>query len=615
MKLRRIYLSWHYTTHGVAYLKHVLSAFHSKLSSIDSQIHIDGIDQIAMNGVFDNRKRGGFVFDEVILLTAPQAAFDSISSRRFSHVNSMLDDKAIVEAGISDILKDILANESLRFDLRAQEEFIRKTFPDKLDEFLALRWRTIQHYPINQQLMWLTEDSNFSKVYQDKLAVRELQVSDLRDEQQIVKALEKWLQTLNRLKSDETEFIVNVSLGSSETQVAWHVLAESNRLPKNVRFIKTYDDKSDNLDNRFKRFSIKEITVNLISQLTDSLRIYDNPKSEKRKLVSEQFKVFLKSGFSIFILGERGTGKSRLAKEGFDTSIGQHPKANKDGSLPKLVEANCASFPDDDKAESELFGYVEGAFTDANKKGRSGLLEKANGGVLFLDEIHHLSKSVQAKLMKAFQTDSENRMTIRPMGSDIEKVVKCNLIFASNQSIDELRELLLPDFYDRIVQHVVVIPPLRETREDVVTDWQRVWAYLKFGNEESAPSEAGLIKWLKELPLYGNFRDLQKIAMYYQVFNDLPKDARNEKTALDYAKAQFKAYHSAPDQISSDHWFNFSEKLTTKQMIQDYLFELQDWATKRFGSHKKACEHFNGLGDKVKPKSLYEWRERLLYND
>lgn len=613
--MKNVYVTWHYTTHGVAYLKHVLSAFHSKLSSIDSLIHIDGIDQIAMNGVFNNKKRRGFVFDEVILLTAPQAAFDSISSRRFSHVNAMLDDKAIVEAGVSDILKEILADENLRFDLRAQEDFIRKTFPDKLDEFLALRWRTIQHYPIHQQVMWLTEDSNFSKVYRDKLKVQELEVSDLRDEQQIITALEKWLQTISRLKSDRTEFIVNVSLGSSETQVAWHVLAESNRLPRNVRFIKTYDDKSDNLDNRFKRFSIKEIPVNLISKLSDSLRIYDNPKSDKRKLVSEQFTVFLKSGFSIFILGERGTGKSQLAKEGLKNSSGQKTEDNKNRSSLKLVEANCASFPDDDKAESELFGYEGGSFTSANPKGKTGLLEEANEGALFLDEIHNLSKSVQAKLMKAFQTDSENQMTIRPMGSSTERVIKCRLIFASNKSIEELRELLLPDFYDRIVQHVVVIPPLRETREDVLEDWKSVWEYLKFGPEESAPTEPGLITWLKKLPLYGNFRDLQKIAMYYRVFSELPEHARTEKTPLAYAKAQFKAYHSVPDQVSSDQWFNFSDKLTTKQMIQDYLFELQDWATKRFGSHKKACEHFNELGDKVNPKSLYEWRERLLYHD
>jgi transcriptional regulator with PAS, ATPase and Fis domain len=69
-------------------------------------------------------------------------------------------------------------------------------------------------------------------------------------------------------------------------------------------------------------------------------------------------------------------------------------------------------------AESELFGYEKGAFTGALKEGKSGLFADANGGILFLDEIHNLSKSVQAKLMTAIQTDRENNMHIRKFGSN-----------------------------------------------------------------------------------------------------------------------------------------------------------------------------------------------------
>ena len=123
--------------------------------------------------------------------------------------------------------------------------------------------------------------------------------------------------------------------------------------------------------------------------------------------------------------------------------------------------------------------YTKGAFTGAYSD-KKGLLEEANGCVLFLDEIHHLSKMVQAKLMKALQTDKDNNMSIRRIGSNKETKIKCRLVFATNRTINELKKELLPDFYDRIVQHVVNIPPLRDTVEDRIQDWESIWENLHF---------------------------------------------------------------------------------------------------------------------------------------
>ncbi|MBK8874383.1 MAG: sigma 54-interacting transcriptional regulator [Bacteroidetes bacterium] len=231
----------------------------------------------------------------------------------------------------------------------------------------------------------------------------------------------------------EYQPIINVSLGSNETQVVWHILSEAGLLPLNTRFIKTYDDKADNHENRFKRFSIQEIPTNLVSSIGAELKIFNGTKSPSRKLVDLKLRTFLESGFSILLIGERGIGKSRVAS---------NAKRKFDQKNP-FIETNCASFTDDDKAESELFGYASGTFTGGLKEGKKGLLEEANGGILFLDEIHHLSPFVQAKLMKALQTDESNRMAVRRMGSVLEVKIECRLIFATNKKCNGITKNII----------------------------------------------------------------------------------------------------------------------------------------------------------------------------
>jgi transcriptional regulator with AAA-type ATPase domain len=403
-------------------------------------------------------------------------------------------------------------------------------------------------------------------------------------------------------KESKSQYIIDVSKGSNETQVVWHILAESGQLPENTRFIKTYDDKTDGQDinKRFKKFAIQEISTKLISSISASFLLYPNTKSTKRELVNKKMEFFLKSGFSILLIGERGTGKSRIASEAEEKSDNKNP----------FIGANCASFGDDNIAESELFGYEPGTFTGGLTKGKKGLMEQADGGILFLDEVHYLSKLVQGKLMKALQTDEHNRMSIRKMGSDKEIKIECTLIFATNKTIPELRTYLLPDFYDRIVQHVLYIPPLRETKEDRLSDWKTIWKRLKFTG--SVPEEAELINWLTQLPLYGNFRDLQKIAIYYNIFNEFDgetKDMLKETTPLQYAKNEFEKYHSSVTQNEKEK-YNFNINQTTKQMIADYLFDLQDWAVEKFKSRKKAIEHFHTLNDTVSPETFNNWKNK-----
>ena len=595
--MKNIYITWHYTNHGVAYLKHILSQFYLN-TKIPSNVQFENLNQEELNETFNHSTTDGFVFDEIIYLTAPQKTYDSLSSRRFTHKKNILDDVTIKNLRLSEVYESILENEDICYNIEKEINFVTLNYPDKVAAFQNNLWRNINHYSIEDQIKWLKDYSNFKTIYSNKLKVIELSIDDLRNEKQISDELSKWV----RKYFDENQNlhpIINVSLGSSETQVVWHILSESYLLPENARFVKTYDDKNDSLDKRFKRFSIKEIPTNLISDIGSNFKIYKDTKSKSRELVNLKMKAFINSGFSILLLGERGIGKSQIA----DESVENHKKEY-------FKQANCASFDEDSKAEAELFGYIKGAFTGANSD-KKGLLEEANGGVLFLDEIHHLSKIVQAKLMKALQTDKENRMSIRRLGSTNEIKISCRLIFATNKTITELKKNLLPDFYDRIVQHVITIPALRETEEDRVDDWKRIWNNLKFKGNPPVPSDNNLINWLKKLPLYGNYRDLQKIAMYYNAFQSFDEETKKmieETTAFQYAKNEFEKYHSSEDKINRLKYFD--ENLTTKEMIANFKFDLQEWAIKKFKGRKKAILHFQNIGDTITEKTLDNWKNR-----
>lgn len=156
---------------------------------------------------------------------------------------------------------------------------------------------------------------------------------------------------------------------------------------------------------------------------------------------------------NVIITGESGTGKSRLARE-----IHQLSRPG----LP-FVEVNCSSIPRD-LVESELFGYVGGAFTGALAGGKAGYFEAADGGTLFLDEIGEIPPELQAKLLYVIQ----NRRFYR-VGATKPTDVDVRIIFATNKDLlEEVRQgRFRRDLYYRISVFPIEIPPLRERISDI----------------------------------------------------------------------------------------------------------------------------------------------------
>jgi transcriptional regulator with PAS, ATPase and Fis domain len=135
------------------------------------------------------------------------------------------------------------------------------------------------------------------------------------------------------------------------------------------------------------------------------------------------------------------------------------------------VAVNCASIPET-LIESELFGYEDGAFTGARKKGAVGKILQANGGTLFLDEIGDMPFSLQARLLRVLQ----ERM-VTPLGSDKSIPVNVELICATNHNLREriAKGLFREDLYYRLNGLVVKLPPLRE-RTDLETVVKKILA-------------------------------------------------------------------------------------------------------------------------------------------
>ncbi|MFM7280257.1 MAG: sigma 54-interacting transcriptional regulator, partial [Planctomycetia bacterium] len=175
--------------------------------------------------------------------------------------------------------------------------------------------------------------------------------------------------------------------------------------------------------------------------------------SEGMRRVFQQLDRITDSELPVLIHGESGTGKELIARA-------VHFNGARAGK--PFVSENCAALPDS-LLESELFGYVKGAFTGAYKN-KKGLFEQASGGTLFLDEIGDMSPEMQKKLLRVLQEGE-----VRPVGSDQRIPVDVRLVAASHRDLEAMVRAgqFREDLFYRIQVLPVRLPPLRERREDI----------------------------------------------------------------------------------------------------------------------------------------------------
>ena len=202
---------------------------------------------------------------------------------------------------------------------------------------------------------------------------------------------------------------------------------------------------------------------------------------------------------SVLITGESGTGKELFAQAIHNAGYGKKGP---------FVAINCAAIPRE-LIETELFGYVEGAFTGARRGGMQGKFVQASGGTLFLDEIGDMPLELQSKLLRVLQ----ERMVV-PVGGNQAIPVDFRLISATNQCLDELIQAgeFRADLYYRLNVINILIPPLRERKDDIALlarHFALVYAN-KLGRGTIDISEEA-IKVMQNYNWPGNIRELENV--------------------------------------------------------------------------------------------------------
>ncbi|MDO9566395.1 MAG: sigma 54-interacting transcriptional regulator [Candidatus Desulfaltia sp.] len=292
-------------------------------------------------------------------------------------------------------------------------------------------------------------------------------------------------------------------------------------------------------------------------------------KNHKMQDLFKMLPDIAQSNSTVLIQGASGTGKELFARAIHDLS----PRKKK-----PFVVVNCGALPDT-LLESELFGYVKGAFTDA-KQDKYGRFSLANGGTLFLDEIGDISPSIQVKLLRVLQ-DS----TYEPLGSNITLRTNARIITATNRDLLELirKERFRDDMYYRISVIRIDLPLLSERMDDIpllVDHFIKKFNTLT-GKKISNVSNEVMEKFMNhDFP--GNIRELENIIEHAFVL------CREDILELKHLPKSMESYQreKSPSPSSlSEKTLQETEAELIKQTLQKY-YGHRGWTARELGIHK-----------------------------
>jgi two-component system response regulator FlrC len=279
--------------------------------------------------------------------------------------------------------------------------------------------------------------------------------------------------------------------GASDYMLKPFDISDFERIVKNAEKISSY---SSNIFKRTAKDNADTDAVNAAKNINSSNFIY---RSEAMKHIDEYIKAVAAADATVLITGESGTGKEVVAKRIHELS----------GRKGRFVAVNCSAIVPT-LLESELFGHEKGAFTGA-VSAKKGKFEQADNGTIFLDEIAEMDKNLQAKILRALQ-----EKTIDRVGGDEPVTVNARVVAATNKDIE--KAVSEGNFRDDLFYRLNVIrlhlPPLRERKEDVTAlaeYFTSVYSNKYFRDVAGISEDAK--KYLLSLDFQGNIRELENI--------------------------------------------------------------------------------------------------------
>lgn len=327
----------------------------------------------------------------------------------------------------------------------------------------------------------LIVDQNINIVRTNNTAVKMLELENIKSKIQIRK-------TGNQiLNLNEYEILINNKL--------YTIIGEDYKILKNEN---DYDQififtDLDSLSNLGASINITKENLGLDNIIGESSEI---------KFLKSKVKKVAASNSTVLITGESGTGKELFARA-------IHMESER--CEKAFVAINCAAIPDA-LLESELFGYVKGAFTGADPKGKIGKIEFANNGTLFLDEIGDMPLYLQSKLLRVL----EQKEIVR-LGSNSPMAVDVRIIAATNKNLEKLIEdgMFREDLFYRLNVIPFTIPPLRHRKEDIkiMTDYFTI-KYSKLFKKGKVEFTNGVFDIFYKYKWPGNVRELENVVEY-----------------------------------------------------------------------------------------------------
>ena len=341
------------------------------------------------------------------------------------------------------------------------------------------------------------------------------------------------------------DLILHVSPGTPSMQTIWILMAETGYIQGPFQTVKSYSKS----DRRGRPPVVPvELGIETFYKIYQAARprqvasedqgvVWDPQvfRTETMRQLFEEARRFPQLKVPVLLLGERGTGKTTIARWIRGSSPFRKEKLDK--SWPAVA---CGQYTSE-LLTAELFGYVKGAFTGAVRD-HQGLLAKADGDTLFLDEIGDLSPENQRRIIKAVEERTYYRIgDTEPKRSDFR------LLTATNLEDSVLRERLDPDFLDRISHLTLRLPPLREIPEELDWLWHSAYAAAagRAGVGEKQVEFADshhqrVIAQMKRHPLPGNMRELFRVAYRILAVRSDPLAPLSLADAVDYGLEALK---------------------------------------------------------------------------
>jgi PAS domain S-box-containing protein len=283
------------------------------------------------------------------------------------------------------------------------------------------------------------------------------------------------------------------------------------------------------------------------------------------------------TGSTILLSGESGVGKSLIARMIHRTS---------DRKDKPFLQINCGAIPES-LIESELFGYEAGAFTGADRRGKPGLFEAANGGTVFLDEISELPLHLQSRLLGVIQDKAFFRVGGREVTAvDVRLIAASNKDLATLAAAGEFRE----DLYYRLNVVPIRLPALRERREDIPLLIRYFTDRFNRKYQTYKELSAGLVSDLVARPWKGNVRELENLVERLIVTSAEETITREE---VDPATTQRDGQHH----------------LSLREMVLEQEQKILLQALRQYGTTRRVAEAL-GISQASAARKLKEIRVR-----